>query len=182
MIYGYARVSTLDQNPDLQLHALHDAGCDEVLVEHASGGSSQRPVLARLMASLGEGDTLTVWKLDRLARSLTDLLRLSGELEAKGAHLVSLNDPIDTTSAYGRFTFQLLGALAELERGIVRERTAAGLEAAKRRGAKLGRRPKLTPADVARARKLIEAGERTADVARTLKVGRTTLYAALKER
>ena len=180
MNYGYARVSTLDQNPDLQLDALNAAGCGAVFVDRASGTTTKRPELARLIAAVGEGDSVTVWKLDRFARSLSDLLKLARELESKGGHLVSLNDPVDTTSAYGRFTFQLLGALAELEAGIIRERTAAGLTAAKARGQRLGRRPKLSPAKVAHARQLIESGERPAHVAKTLGVHRSTLYAALR--
>lgn len=132
------------------------------------------------MDAVGEGDTVTVWKLDRFARSLSDLLKLAKELEGKGAHLVSLNDPIDTTSAYGRFTFQLLGALAELEAGIIRERTTAGLTAAKARGQRLGRRRSLSAAQVGHARKLIEGGERPADVARSMGVVRSTLYRAMK--
>ena len=140
---------------------------------------NKRPELARLLDAIGEGDTLTVWKLDRLARSLSDLLKLAADLDAKGVNLVSLNDPVDTTSAMGRFTFQLLGSLAELERSIIRERTAAGLDAAKARGTRLGRRPKLSAAQVDHARRLIEGGESPSGVARSFGVARSTLYKAL---
>lgn len=181
MKYGYARVSTLDQNPDMQTAALDTAGCEAVFVDRASGTNTNRPELARLLDKVAKGDTVTVWKLDRFARSLSDLLKLARELDERGVDLVSLNDPIDTTSAYGRFTFQLLGALAELEAGIVRERTAAGLTAAKARGQRLGRRPSLTPAQLNHAAKLIENGERPAHVARSLGVARSTLYRAMKQ-
>lgn len=165
----------------MQTAALDAAGCEAVFVDRASGTTTKRPELARLLDKVAKGDTVTVWKLDRFARSLSDLLKLARELDERGVDLVSLNDPIDTTSAYGRFTFQLLGALAELEAGIVRERTAAGLTAAKARGQRLGRRPKLSAAQIDHARRLIEGGEGVSGVARTLGVHRSTLYEALKE-
>ena len=133
MKYGYARVSTTDQNPDLQLDALKAAGCECLFIDRASGATTKRPELARLLSAVSEGDQVIVWKLDRFARSLSDMLKLANELREAGADLVSLNDPIDTTSAMGRFTFQLMGALAELERSVIQERTNAGLAAARSR-------------------------------------------------
>lgn len=180
MIFGYARVSTTDQNPDLQLDALKAAGCEEMFVDKASGASMKRPELARLMAAVQAGDRVTVWKLDRFARSLSDMLKLANELGEKNVDLVSLNDPVDTTSAMGRFVFQLTGAFAELERSIIQERTNAGLASARARGVRVGRPPSLTRNQIDHARKLLAAGERPATVASTFGISRSTLYRAIK--
>ena len=180
MKIGYARVSTIDQNPNAQADALADAGCDKIVTETASGASEKRPELARLMRSLAPGDVLTVWRLDRLGRSLPHLIATVRDLEEKGAHLVSLSEGIDTTTAQGRLRFHIMGALAEFERSLIVERTQAGLQAARKRGVQLGRPKSLSGAQIKHARKLIDSGERPATVARSLGVDRSTLYRAIK--
>ena len=128
MRIGYARVSTLDQNPDLQLERLKDAGCERTIIEKASGARADRPELTRLLRDmLRQGDTLVVWKLDRLARSLKQLIDTAEDLKARGIGLVSLTDAIDTSSPGGMLVFHMLGAIAEFERALIKERTAAGL-------------------------------------------------------
>lgn len=133
MLVGYARVSTNDQETNLQLDAFGAAGVSIVFQEKASG-VGKRPQMHRAMRSLGSGDTLVVWKIDRLARSLSDLLALLVQIEARGASFRSLTEPIDTTSAMGTFVLQILGAVAQLERSIIRERVMAGQAAARARG------------------------------------------------
>lgn len=153
---GYARVSTEDQTPLPQLSALHAAGCDEVHEEHASGGSRARPVLARVIERVKRGDTLVVVRIDRLARSLSHLLEVIERLEAKGAHFRSIEDPIDTASPQGKFTLQVLGATAEFERALIRERTKAGLRSARAQG-RVGGNPGLRAGDKAAIRKVLRA-------------------------
>lgn len=133
-LVAYARVSTEDQSTDSQLLALRQAGCSVIFEEHASGGDRDRPVLARVLTSLKKGDTLVVARIDRLARSLFHLLEVIDALEQRGVAFKSLGDPIDTTSPQGRFALQVLGAAAELERALIRERSVAGLKAAVARG------------------------------------------------
>ena len=133
-LVAYARVSTEDQSTDSQMLALRQAGCSVIFEEHASGGDRDRPVLAKALASLRTGDTLVVARIDRLARSLFHLLEVIDGLERRGIAFKSLGDPIDTTSPQGRFALQVLGAAAELERALVRERSIAGLRAAVARG------------------------------------------------
>ncbi|MHC5656335.1 recombinase family protein [Stappia sp. ICDLI1TA098] len=180
MKIGYARVSTIDQNPDAQRNALTAAGCETIVTETASGASEKRPQLAKLMRSLAPGDVLTVWRLDRLGRSLPHLIGTVRDLEDKGAHLVSLTEGIDTTTAQGRLTFHIMGALAEFERSLIVERTQAGLQAARKRGVRLGRPARLTASQIKHARTLIDSGERASTVARSLGVDRSTLYRAIK--
>lgn len=153
MLIGYARVSTGDQTPLPQSKALKAAGCAEIHEELASGGDRARPVLARVLDRLGPGDTLVVLRIDRLARSLSHLLEVIERLEAKGAFFRSLLDPIDTGSAQGKFTLQVLGAAAEFERALIRERTAAGLASARSRG-RVGGNPGLRARDPAALRQL----------------------------
>ena len=141
MKIGYARVSATEQDLNLQLDALNAAGCDRIYQEKISGANKNRPELRELLDHLREGDEIIVWKLDRLARSLTDLVSLVTEIQEKGASFHSLQDQIDTSSAHGKFTFHLFAALAEFERDIIRERTKAGLAAARARG-RVGGRPK----------------------------------------
>ena len=141
MKIGYARVSTTDQDLNLQLDALNAAGCERIYQEKISGANKNRPQLRELLDHLRESDEIIVWKLDRLARSLTDLVSLVTEIQEKGASFHSLQDQIDTSSAHGKFTFHLFAALAEFERDIIRERTKAGLAAARARG-RVGGRPK----------------------------------------
>ncbi|MEC7763256.1 MAG: recombinase family protein, partial [Pseudomonadota bacterium] len=133
-LIGYARVSTEDQTPLPQSEALQSAGCAEIFEEHASGGNRARPVLARVLERIGKGDTLVVVRIDRLARSLSHLLEVIERLEGKGAFFRSLQDPIDTASPQGKFTLQVLGAAAEFERALIRERTKAGLASARSKG------------------------------------------------
>ena len=180
MKIGYARVSTVDQNANSQCDALKAAGCKKIVADQVSGASAKRPKLDKLLSGLQAGDVLTVWRLDRLGRSLPHLIEVVHDLEAKGAHFRSLSEGIDTTTAQGRLTFHLMGALAEFERSLIVERTQAGLKAARSRGVRVGRPPALTTAQIKHARKLIEAGERPSAVAGSLGVDRSTLYRALK--
>lgn len=187
-LVGYARVSTLDQDPALQLDALRAAGCKRVFEESASGTLSNRPELARALDHLREDDTLVVWRLDRLGRSLSDLVALVNELSNNKIAFRSLHEAIDTSTPSGRFTFHLFGALAEFERDLIRERTSAGLAAARARG-RTGGRPTVMTAekvDVARAM-LAERDEgghtkyTMEQVAETLGVSRASVYRALRK-
>ena len=179
MKIGYARVSTTDQNLQSQIDSLNAAGCDAVVSEKASGASSTRPELDKLLGKLGQGDVLVVARLDRLGRSLPHLIDVVQTLEAGGAGLHSLSEAIDTTTAGGRLIFHLMGALAQFERSLIIERTQAGLQAARKRGAKIGRPQALTSGQVAHAKTLIAGGESPSAVARSLGVNRATLYRAL---
>jgi len=146
MLIGYARVSTQEQDTHLQLDALKQAGCKIIFQEKRSGGTLRRPELQKLLARLRPGDTVVIYKLDRIARSLRDLLDLVELIENAGAEFNSITEHIDTKSPAGRMIFQIIGAFAEFERALIRERTKAGMQAAKRRGAKFGRLPAM-PAD-----------------------------------
>ena len=148
MRIGYARVSTDDQTLDLQRDALKQAGCTELYEEHASGRTAARPQLEGCLKALREGDTLVVWRLDRLGRSLQDLIELTNNFQTRGVEFESLTERIDTSSPTGRLVFHLFGALAEFERSLIRERTMAGLKAARARGRKGGRPKKLTAKDL----------------------------------
>jgi len=180
MKYGYARVSTDDQTPALQLAALKRAGCKTVFRDDGlSGATTKRPSLLRCMKKLETGDTLIVWKLDRLGRSLRDLIAMLDDLRARGVKFRSLTEAIDTETPTGRAMWQMIGVLAELERSLISERTRAGVKDAKRRGVKFGRKPKLTGQQIGHARKLIKQGEAPQSVASLLRVSRATLYRAL---
>ncbi|MFN4099236.1 MAG: recombinase family protein [Pararhodobacter sp.] len=152
-LIGYARVSTEDQTPLPQSEALQAAGCAEIHEEHASGGNRARPVLARVLERIRKGDTLVVVRIDRLARSLSHLLEVIERLEARGAFFRSIMDPIDTSSPQGKFTLQVLGAAAEFERALIRERTKAGLVSARAAG-RIGGNPGLRARDPAALRKV----------------------------
>jgi DNA invertase Pin-like site-specific DNA recombinase len=180
MKYGYARVSTDDQKADLQIAALKKADCDFIFTDTATGASNKRPELTRCLAALRAGDTLIVWKLDRLGRSLSHLVAVLAELQSMGVAFLSLTEAIDTASAAGRLMGHILGALAEFERALIVERTQAGLKAAKNRGTKLGRKPSLSDDQRKHARELINRGESPATVAKLLNVCRATLYNSLK--
>lgn len=180
MKIGYARVSTVDQTARSQRDSLKAAGCEKVVTDQVSGASAKRPKLDKLLSSLKSGDVLTVCRLDRLGRSLPHLIEVVRDLEGKGAHLQSLTEGIDTTTAQGRLTFHLMGALAEFERSLIVERTQAGLQAARKRGVRVGRPRSLTSAQVKHARKLIDSGEGPAAVANSMGVDRSTLYRAMK--
>jgi DNA invertase Pin-like site-specific DNA recombinase len=177
MLVGYARVSTQDQNPALQLDALKAAGCEKVFVEKASGAQRDRPELLAALDTLRAGDSLVVWKLDRLARSLKQLIETVELLESRSIGLRSLTEAIDTTTAGGKLVFHVFGALAEFERSIIRERTRAGLEAARARGKKGGRPPALVAKDLAAAKAMLSDPEITMEeVAKRLRVAPSTLY------
>src|SRR5258708_6194594 len=152
MLVGYARVSTQDQNPALQHDSLKAAGCERIFTEMASGAQRDRPELASAIDFMRRGDDLVVWKLDRLARSLPQLIETVAHLEAEGIGFRSLTEAIDTTTAGGKLIFHIFGALAEFERGVIRERTQEGLMAARRRGRFGGRPRALSDRDIAIAR------------------------------
>jgi DNA invertase Pin-like site-specific DNA recombinase len=178
-LIGYARVSTVDQDPALQLDALKAAGCYRILVEHASAAKRDRPKLAEVLAYLRRGDTLVVWRLDRLARDLAHLLELAAALEAGGINLRSLHEGIDTSSAAGRLVFQVFGAIGEFERELGRERTRAGLAAARARGRRGGRPTVMTPAKMRAAVELYRTGASQGHIARALGVSKTAVQRAL---
>jgi DNA invertase Pin-like site-specific DNA recombinase len=176
---GYARVSTDDQNLDLQFDALRKAGVKDeyIYADTASGKNADRPQLAACLKALRPGDTLVVWRLDRLGRNLPDLVRIVGELEQKGVAFESLTERIETGSAAGKLVFHVFAALAEFERNLIRERTKAGLAAARARGRQGGRRPKLTPAQVREIKELVDAKQLPIKrIAELYGVSRTTIY------
>ena len=148
MKVGYARVSTQDQNPNLQIDALEEAGCERIYIDKVSGVAKQRPELFAAIEYMRTGDTLVVWRMDRLARSLNQLITTVESLESQGKGFCSLNESIDTTTAGGKLIFHIFGSLSEFERSIIKERTKAGLEAARKQGRVGGRKPKLKPTDV----------------------------------
>jgi DNA invertase Pin-like site-specific DNA recombinase len=177
MLIGYARVSTQDQNPQLQLDALREAGCERIFEEKASSASRERAQLAEALNYMRPGDTLVVWKLDRMARSLRQLIETVEGLEAQGIGFRSLTEQKDTTTPGGRLIFHIFGALAEFERSIIRERTSAGLASARARG-RVGGRPRgLSEDDLAAAKALFRDPTITAQqVADRLGVSLSTLY------
>jgi DNA invertase Pin-like site-specific DNA recombinase len=178
MRVGYARVSTTDQSPELQLDALRRAGCEKIHSEKASGAKADRPELGRVLDDiLRRGDVLVVWKLDRLARSLKKLITTAEGLEERGIGLVSLTENIDTTTPGGVLVFHVFGAIAQFERALIRERTTAGLAEARRRGRKGGRPPAFKAGDIAAARALMKEGKLPVrDVAKRMGVSVATLY------
>jgi DNA invertase Pin-like site-specific DNA recombinase len=180
MKIGYARVSTDDQNPDLQLMALKQAGCGKIFTDKATGANTKRPELVKCLQALNAGDVLTVWKLDRLGRSLRDLITMLDDLKGQGVAFQSLTEAIDTETPTGRAMWQMVGILAELERSLIQERTKAGRAAAVARGVKMGRKKLLTPQQATHARKLLDMGEGHNNVAQSLNVSRRTLYRALR--
>jgi len=181
MIIGYSRVSTQDQNPQLQRDALEEAGCEQIFEERVTGTKRERPELQACLRTLRDGDTLVVWKLDRLARSLKDLVELIHELNEREVGFRSLTEAIDTASAGGKLVFHIFGALAEFEHSLIRERTLAGLAAARARGRKGGRRPVMSAADVRKAAAMLADPEITkTEVAKHFGVSRVTLNASLE--
>ncbi|MDY6980137.1 MAG: recombinase family protein [Pseudomonadota bacterium] len=181
MKIGYARVSTDTQNLDPQRHALNVAGCDVVYEDLGISGAVQaRQGLTDALGQVGQGDTLIVWKLDRLGRSLADLIHLIDGIGKAGGGFVSLTEAIDTTSAGGRLLFHMMGALAEFERALIAERTVIGMEAARRRGTHVGRPRKLTAAQIDHAREMIGAGKPVAHMAELYGVDPSTLWRALR--
>lgn len=176
MLIGYARVSTQDQNLDLQINALNQAGCKRVFEDKISGSRAERPGLAKALDMLREGDTLVVWKLDRLGRSVKHLVDLVGALHQRGVQFKSLTDAIDTTTPSGRFFFHVMASLAEMERELTVERTRAGLQVARQLGRIGGRKRQMTDSKIASARKLLASGVPPRDVAQNLGVSVPTLY------
>ena len=178
-LIGYARVSTADQEPAAQVDALRAAGCTTVYMEHASATTAHRPELDAAVAALYEGDTLVVWRLDRLARSLTDLVSIIETLGLRGTEFCSLTEALDTSTPSGRLLFHVSAAFAQYEREIIRERTAAGLDTARRAG-RVGGRPTVMSAErTAAARRMLDEGEPVAAIARTLGVGASSVRRAL---
>lgn len=176
MLIGYVRVSTNDQNTVLQRDALERSGCELIFEDKISGKTAERPGLKKLFKRLSPGDTLIVWKLDRLGRSMRHLVVLVEELRQRSVNFRSLTDSIDTSTPMGRFFFHIMGALAEMERELIIERTRAGLAAARAKGRIGGRRPKLTPEQWAQVGRLLEGGETRQRVALIFDVGLSTLY------
>jgi DNA invertase Pin-like site-specific DNA recombinase len=186
MKLGYARVSTRDQNLNLQVDALKRAGCERIYQDVASGSKTERPALDEMLGQLRRGDVLVIWKLDRMGRSLAHLVELVGDLVTRKVGLVSLNDPIDTTSAQGRFVFNLFASLAEFERELIRERTQAGLSAARARG-RVGGRPKGLSSQAqatAMAAETLYREKRlsVSAIAGKLHISKSTLYGYLRHR
>lgn len=180
-LLGYARVSTTDQDAALQVDALTAAGCYRVFVDTISGSLDQRPELTKLLDQLRPGDTLVVWRLDRLGRSIRHLIDQLTALQDKGIGFKSLQETIDTTSPGGRLVFHVFAALAEFERDLIKERTNAGLAAARARGRTGGRPPRLSPHQVTAARRMYEQQDMTVEqIGQVLGVSRTTIYRTLK--
>ncbi len=176
ILIGYARVSTQDQNLEMQTEALQKAGCKKIFEDRMSGSRAERPGLAQARENLREGDTLVVWKLDRLGRSVKHLVDLVGELQKQGVQFKSLTDAIDTGTASGRFFFHVMASLAEMERELIVERTRAGLEVARQLGRKGGRKRQMTDSKIKAAKKLLASGVPPRDVASNLGVSVPTLY------
>lgn len=177
MLVGYARVSTGEQNLDMQLDALKKAECEKVFSDELSGAKSDRPGLIEAFKFVRTGDTLVVWRLDRLGRSLRDLLTRVEELRQREIGFKSLHENIDTTSPAGKLQFHIFSALAEFERDLIRERTMAGLRAARARGRKGGRKQQMTADKIKVAASLMkDKSNSVKDICQTLKISRTTLY------
>lgn len=186
MRIGYARVSTKEQSFDMQVDALREARCEKIYTEAVSGARAERLELNELLRNVRSGDVLVIWKLDRLGRSLKHLVELVGTLMEKGVGLQSLHDSVDTTTPHGRFTFNIFASLAEFERDLIRERTQAGLVAARARG-RMGGRPKgILPqaeATAMAAETLYREGQlSTRQIASKLSISKSTLYAYLRHR
>lgn len=182
MNIGYARVSTEDQTLDLQLDALKAHGCEVLYQEHASGKNADRPELENALKALRTGDHLVVWRLDRLGRNLADLVQIVNDLEKRGVGLVSLTEQINTASPSGKLVFHIFASLAEFERNLIRERTLAGLQAARDRGRRRGGRPtKLTDKDIAMIQSLMaDRSNDVGEIAKRFGVHRSTLYRLAK--
>jgi len=181
MQIGYARVSTFDQDLSLQRDALEAAGCERIFADTISGAKANRPQLAAALDHLRAGDTIVVWRLDRLGRSLSELIDLMTQFNKEGIAFRSLTEQIDTTTSGGKLIFHIFGALAEFERELIRKRTQAGLAAARARGRKGGRPKLLDGRKVAMAQALYDSGEHSiTDICQTLGVSRATLYRYIK--
>lgn len=186
MKYGYARVSTKDQVLNLQMDALKTAGCHKIFYEVAKGARADRPEWLKLLEEIQKGDTLIVWKLDRMGRSLHHLIKVVNDLIAKGIDIISIQDPLNTTSAQGRLIFNMFASLAEFEKDLIRERTMAGLKSARARG-RMGGRPKGLSEKAKKTACTAEAlylqnELKTDDIAEQLGISKTTLYKYLRAR
>ena len=179
MKYGYARVSTIEQDNAMQIAALRNARCDTIIEEKRSA-VKHRPMLEQLLSKLKHGDTIVIYKLDRLARSLAHLLSIVEHVQQRGAYLKSITEPIDPTTAAGRMFLQVLGSVAEFERALIRERQREGIALAKQRGAYRGRKKALSPEQAAELRQRAAAGEQKATLAREFGISRETLYQYLR--
>jgi DNA invertase Pin-like site-specific DNA recombinase len=180
MLIGYARISTHEQTLNLQQDALQKVGCTKIFTDTASGAKSERKGLEEALNYVRSGDTLVVWRLDRLGRSLPHLIATMTDLEEQGIGFKSLTEDIDTTTSGGKLIFHIFGALAEFERNLIRERTQAGLTAARARGKKGGRPKAITVQKRNIAQELYDSGHPILDICRTLKISRASLYRALK--
>jgi DNA invertase Pin-like site-specific DNA recombinase len=181
MLIGYARVSTHDQTPNLQQDALTKAGCSKIFTDTASGAKAERKGLAEALSYIRAGDSVVVWRLDRLGRSLRDLIATMTMLDERGIGFKSLTENIDTTTSGGKLIFHIFGALAEFERNLIRERTTAGLSAARTRGRKGGRPKALRDKQVSIAQALYNNKQNSiAEICQTLKISRATLYRYIK--
>ncbi len=176
MQIGYARVSTKDQDLSLQYEALNQVGCDKIYDDKVSGSKSSRQGFNLALEVLREGDSLVVWKLDRLGRSVKDLVTMVGKLEQRGVHFKSLTDNIDTSTPAGRFFFHVMASLAQMERELMVERTCAGLDAARKRGRVGGRKRAMTDSKIQSAKRLLADGIPAKDVALDLGISVPTLY------
>lgn len=176
---GYARVSTDGQNLDMQIAALEAAGCDRVYKEHASGADRVRQRLEQALSGLKDGDSLIVWKLDRLGRSVAHLVAIGDDLRKRSVDLVSITEGIDTRTPAGKMIFHVIAAMAEMERDLASERVKAGMEAAARTGRHMGRPPKITPAKAAAARALLESGQPLPNIASALELSVSSVKRAL---
>ena len=182
MLIGYARVSTIDQNLNLQVDALQQVGCEKIFTDKVSGSRANRPKLGEALEFLREGDTLVVWRLDRLGRNLRHLCELVRELEEKCIGFRSLTESMDTTTCSGKLIFHIFGALAEFERNLIRERTKAGLAAARARGRLGGRKPQLSPNQQEVAVRLYHEKEHTVyEICRIMGISKPTLYSYIKK-
>lgn len=182
MKIGYARVSTTDQNLEIQLNALNQAGCQRIYQEKVSGAKRDRPELQRLLDHLRPDDILVVWKLDRLARSTRNLMEIIDSLKASKSLFCSLSEPwADTTSPSGKMIMTVFAGIAEFERDLIRERTSAGREAALSRGVKFGRPKKLSMEKKCLAMRLIDEGKSVSEVADTFDVNRSTIYRLIEK-
>lgn len=176
MLVGYGRVSTAEQNLELQLSALNEIGCEKLYQDKISGAKDNRPGLTMALEVLRTNDTLVVWKLDRLGRTVKGLIDLVNDLHKKGIHFKSITDNIDTSTPAGRFFFHVMASLAQMERELLAERTKAGLAAARAKGRVGGRKRKMTPSKVDSAKQLLSSGMLPKDVAQNLGVSIPTLY------
>jgi DNA invertase Pin-like site-specific DNA recombinase len=177
VLIGYARISTTDQNLYLQNDALGKAGCEKIFSDALSGAIAERPGLASALENLRRGDLLVVWRLDRLGRSLKNLIEVIAQLESRGVGLRSLQENIDTSTSGGKLVFHIFCSLAEFERSLIRERTRAGLDAARARGRHGGRPRRMDAKKIATARALLASGAATInEICRTLGVSRATFY------